>query len=132
MAGATKHGHGRPRRAKIAVLKALAFIQQHATKKVSLGKVAKAVKKHPNYLSEQFKQVTGLNFVEYVARARFEKACDYLLNSNRRISQIAFTVGFQSLSQFNRTFKRFSGRSPTQYRASGICAGRIDKILRGE
>jgi AraC-like DNA-binding protein len=71
-----------------------------------------------NHLSENFKQVTGLNFVEYVARARFNSACDLLRNANLRISEIAFAVGFQSLSQFNRVFKRLSGKSPTQYRAS--------------
>ena len=70
-----------------------------------------------NYLSENFKQVTGINFVEYVARTRFATACDLLRNGDLRISEIAFTVGFQSLSQFNRVFKKFSGKSPTQYRA---------------
>ncbi len=61
-----------------------------------------------NYLSEKFKQVTGTNFVEYVARTRFANACDLLRKSNLRISEIAFAAGFQSLSQFNRVFKRFS------------------------
>jgi AraC-like DNA-binding protein len=71
-----------------------------------------------NHLSEKFKQVTGVNFVDYIARIRFEKACELLLNSNLRISEIAFTVGFQSLSQFNRVFKRSSGKSPTELRAA--------------
>jgi AraC-like DNA-binding protein len=68
-----------------------------------------------NYLSEKFKNVTGVNFVEYVARP-LEKVCDLLENVDRRISEIAFAIGFQSLSQFNRIFKKLSGRSPTQYR----------------
>ena len=61
-----------------------------------------------NHLSENFKQVTGINFVEYVARTRFANACDLLRNPNLRISEIAFAAGFQSLSQFNRVFKKFS------------------------
>ena len=52
--------------------------------------------------------MTGVNFVDYVARTRFEKACD-LLRFDLRISEIAFAVGFQSLSQFNRVFKKLSG-----------------------
>ena len=71
-----------------------------------------------NHLSENFKQVTGINFVEYLAHIRFKTACDLLRNSNRRISEIAFAAGFQSLSQFNRIFKRLSGKSPTHYRAA--------------
>ena len=40
-----------------------------------------------------------------------------LLNPSRRISEIAYEVGFQSLTQFNRTFKRVFGQSPTEFRA---------------
>ena len=85
-----------------------------------------------NHLSENFKQVTGINFVKYVARTRFANACDLLRNPKLRISEIAFAAGFQSLSQFNRVFKRFSGKSPTQYRAAGLYDGRIGKTLKGE
>ena len=70
----------------------------------------------PNHLSEKFKQVTGINFVDYIARIRFEKACVLLQDPNLRISEIAFAVGFQSLSQFNRVFKKLTGESPSQLR----------------
>jgi AraC-like DNA-binding protein len=98
-------------------LEARIFVEQNSAEELSLRKVAKAVNMHPNYLCERFKQVTGLNFVEYVARTRFEKACSLLHDGNLRISDIAFTAGFQSLSQFNRVFKRMCGKSPTQFRA---------------
>jgi AraC-like DNA-binding protein len=100
------------------VWKARKFIEQHSGEELSLRKVAKAVNISANHLSEKFKQVTGLNFVEYVARTRFKHACDLLLNPSRRISEIAFAVGFQSLSQFNRVFKKLSGKSPTEFRAA--------------
>jgi len=108
-----------PNRAEpVEIWKARKFIEQHSGEELSLSKVAKAVNSSANHLSEKFKQVTGINFVDYVARSRFEKACDLLLNSNLRVSEIAFAVGFQSLSQFNRVFKNLSGKSPTQYRAA--------------
>jgi len=110
----------------VAIWKARKFIEEHSGEELSLTKVAKAVGMNANHLSENFKQVTGINFVEYVARTRFKTACDLLRNGNLRISEIAFAVGFQSLSQFNRVFKRFSGRSPTQYRA----AKRVDRRHR--
>jgi AraC-like DNA-binding protein len=100
----------------VEIWKARKFIEEHATEELSLKKVARAVNISGNYLSEKFKNVTGVNFVEYVARIRFEKACDLLQEVDRRISEIAFAVGFQSLSQFNRVFKTFSGKSPTAYR----------------
>jgi AraC-like DNA-binding protein len=102
----------------VEIWKARNFIDEHSRDELSLTKVAKAVNINSNHLSEKFKQVTGINFVDYVARTRFEKACDLLLNSNLRISEIAFAVGFQSLSQFNRVFKRLSEKSPSAYRAA--------------
>jgi AraC-like DNA-binding protein len=98
------------------IWKARKFIEEHCIEELSLSKVAKAVNISGNHLSEKFKQVTGINFVEYVARARFKNACDLLRNPNLRISEIAFAVGFQSLSQFNRVFRRLARKSPSQYR----------------
>jgi AraC-like DNA-binding protein len=101
----------------VEIWKARKFIKEYSAEKLSLTKVAKAANISRNHLSEKFKQVTGTNFVEYVARARFEKACELLRDVDLRISEIAFAVGFQSLSQFNRVFKKFSGKSPSAYRA---------------
>ncbi len=115
----------RNRAEPVAIWKARKFIEEHSSEELSLIKVAKAVHMNANYLSENFKQVTGINFVEYVARTRFKTASDLLRNPNLRISEIAFAAGFQSLSQFNRVFKRFSGKSPTQYRAMKDVARRL-------
>src|SRR6266702_2958156 len=112
----------RHRAEPVGVWKARKYIEEHADEELSLTKVAKVVNMNANYLSEKFKQVTGTNFVEYVARTRFANACDLLRKSNLRISEIAFAAGFQSLSQFNRVFKRFSGKSPTQYRTVAVGA----------
>lgn len=98
------------------VWKARRFIQQNATDAISLSKVAKAVNISPTHLSEKFKQVTGINFVDFVARTRFDKACQLLHDRQLRVSEIAFAVGFQSLSQFNRVFKKLAGKSPRTYR----------------
>jgi len=104
----------------VEIWKARKFIEQHSDEELSLTKVAKAVNISANHLSEKFKQVTGVNFVDYVARARFETAHDLLRHSNRRVSEIAFAAGFQSLSQFNRVFKKLSGKSPTEHRAAHL------------
>jgi AraC-like DNA-binding protein len=122
----------RSRAEPVAIWKARKYIEKYSGEELSLTKVANVVKMNANHLSENFKRVTGINFVEYVARSRFANACDLLRNPNLHISEIAFATGFQSLSQFNRVFKRFSGKSPTQYRAAGLCADGIGKTLKGE
>jgi AraC-like DNA-binding protein len=101
----------------VEIWKTRKFIHAHSDEELSLTKVAKFVNISPNYLSEKFKEVTGVNFVGYIARARIEKACDLLQDRELRISEVAFAVGFQSLSQFNRVFKKLTGKSPSAYRA---------------
>jgi len=102
----------------VRIWKARNFIHAHSAEELSLGKVARAANTSTNYFSEKFKEATGTNFVKYVARTRFEKAQALLRNADLRVSEIAFAVGFQSLSQFNRVFKKFAGKSPTEYRAA--------------
>jgi two-component system, response regulator YesN len=113
-----ENASSRNRAEPVEVWKTRKFIEEHCGEELSLRRVAKAVNIHPNYLSEKFKQVTGMNFVEYVARTRFKEACRLLHDGDLRISDIAFAAGFQSLSQFNRVFKKLSGKSPTQHRAA--------------
>lgn len=99
-----------------AVEQARSFIRDHSDDELSLATVAKTVNMSATYFSSNFKEVTGINFVEYVARTRIEKARLFLLDPSRRVSEVAFEVGFQSLSQFNRTFKKIVGESPSAYR----------------
>jgi AraC-like DNA-binding protein len=109
---------GRERAEPVEIWKARKFIHEHSDDELSLTKVAKFSNISGNHLSEKFKEVTGINFVDYIARARTEKARELLEKSNLRISEIAFAVGFQSLSQFNRVFKKLTRKSPTQFRAA--------------
>lgn len=99
------------------ITKARAFIAEHQTEELSLGQVAKAVNMSSYYFCKMFKKVAGINFTDYVARVRIEKSKNLLLNPNLRVSEIAFEVGFQSLTHFNRVFKKILGQSPTEYRA---------------
>ena len=117
-AGEFENAISRNRAEPVEIWKARKFIDEHSDEELSLGRVAKTVGVNANYLSERFKQVTGVNLVHYIAQIRFKRACDLLRTSSRQISEIAFAAGFQSLSQFNRVFKKLSGKSPTEYRAA--------------
>ena len=58
--------------------------------------------------------------LDYVARERIERAKNLLLNPNLRVSEIAYEVGFQSLTHFNRVFRRIVGRTPTEFRGRNV------------
>jgi AraC-like DNA-binding protein len=99
-----------------AVARARAYIAQHQTERISLGEVAKAAKMSTFYFCKIFHKESGLTFGDYLARLRIENVKELLLHPHRRISEAAFAAGFQSLSQFNRVFRRIAGQSPTAYR----------------
>jgi AraC-like DNA-binding protein/ligand-binding sensor protein len=100
----------------LTVNKARQWVAAHCEDSVSLAAAAQAVNLSAKYFSDVFRKATGIPFVEYVGRVRVEKAKDLLVNPQLRISEIAFEVGFQSLSQFNRAFRRHAGKSPRDYR----------------
>jgi AraC-like DNA-binding protein/ligand-binding sensor protein len=104
----------------LAITRAREFIQEHQTEDLSLGQVAKAVNMSTFYFCKMFKKITGVNFTDYLSRVRIEKSKNLLLNPNLRVSEIAFEVGFQSLTHFNRVFKKILGQSPTEYRSQTL------------
>lgn len=98
------------------VTRARAFITEHQADEISLSDVARAVNMSSFYFCKVFKKATGLTFTEYLARLRVETVKNLLLNPHKRVSEAAYEAGFQSLSQFNRVFRRVAGESPTEYR----------------
>lgn len=99
-----------------AVVKARAFIAEHLSEELSLEQVARASGMSPFYFCKVFKTATRLTFTDYVARARVETTKQLLLNPHTRVSEAAYAAGFQSLSQFNRVFRRIEGQAPSDYR----------------
>ncbi len=99
------------------VTKAKQYIETNHAEEFSLSLVAQAVHVSPFHLCKLFRKSTGMTFTEFVSRTRTEKAKSLLLNPQLRISEIVYDVGFQSLTHFNRIFKKLVGESPTQYRA---------------
>lgn len=98
------------------ITKAKQYIEEHQTEDISLAQVAKISFMSPFYFCKMFRKATGIYFTDYLSRLRIERAKNLLLNPNLRISEIAYEVGFQSLTHFNRVFKRILGQSPTDYR----------------
>lgn len=98
------------------VIRAKEVIEAHRGEEISLSEVAKEVHVSSFHLCKLFRKTTGMTFTEYVSRTRTEKAKTLLLNPQLRISEIAYEVGFQSLTHFNRIFRKLVGESPTRFR----------------
>ncbi|MGO8836309.1 MAG: PocR ligand-binding domain-containing protein [Limisphaerales bacterium] len=98
------------------ITRARRYIEANSQEDLSLAIVAKQAGMSSNYFCKMFRKVTGVHFTRYVSCVRVEKAKNLLPNLNYRVSEIAFEVGFQSLTHFNRLFKIIAGQSPTEYR----------------
>lgn len=109
---AMRRAHSEP----ISVIRAKDYIRTHLQDDISLTDVARAACTSTFYICKLFKRHAGVNFTEYVSRLRIEKAGEMLANPNLRISEIAYEVGFQSLTHFNRVFRKVTGESPTDFR----------------
>ncbi len=95
------------------------YILEHLDERITLQDVAFHVSVTTFYFCKVFRKHAGMTFTAFVSRLRVEKAKRLLGNRYMSVTEIAYEVGFQSLSQFNRCFKRYVGKSPTEYRKGG-------------
>lgn len=106
-----------PKEPKV-IQKAKEFINDRIDEKITLEQVSKEVNVSSFYFCKLFKQSTGMTFTEFVNRQRIELAKNELRITQKSVTEIAYSVGFQSLSQFNRSFCKYTGLAPRAYRES--------------
>lgn len=99
-----------------AIRRSREYIRDHSGDRMSLDQVASVANMSASHFCRVFKKATDMNFSEYVARVRVEKAKVMLLESNYTMTHIAFDTGFNSVTDFNRTFKKMTGITPTAFR----------------
>jgi AraC-like DNA-binding protein len=93
------------------------FINENYTSNLSREGLAAAIDINPNYLSSLFNAYTGKKINEYINFLRIKEAARLLQDTDKKIIDIAFSIGFESLSTFIRAFKNEMGKTPTEYRA---------------
>lgn len=93
-----------------------AALHENRDHSLSVRELAERVSLSPCHFCKVFKKQTGLTFTEYRLRLRVERAQELLRNPHRRVSEVAFEAGFDSIQYFNRAFRRLAGCSPTEYR----------------
>lgn len=99
-----------------AVQKAVEYMKQHSNEDLSLESIAEKVHVSSAYFSQIFKREMGAGFSDYLNGLRIEKAKVLLKQPFLKINEIADIVGYRSIVHFNRTFKRYVGVTPSEYR----------------
>ena len=86
----------------------------------SVQSVADHIKIDRTYLYRLFKKETGLSVKDYINNCRISKAEELLANPSIPIKDVAYSVGFSDQMYFSRTFKKFTGVTPTDFRKETI------------
>ncbi len=94
----------------------LNYIEDHWDAEVRIHEAAQAAGMHPRSMNRFFKRCMGRTFQEYVGELRLGRAAREFIETDRRISEIAFACGFNNLSNFNRLFLRRYGMNPSAYK----------------
>lgn len=95
--------------------KSIEFIEKNYQNKISLENLSKAAAMSSKYYCRVFKEVFGKTPIEYLNSYRIELSCIKLTTTNNKITDIAYSCGFNDLSYFIKTFKHFKKISPTKY-----------------
>jgi len=100
----------------IRVEKAMAYIYKHYQDNMTLKDVAGMLYISPQYFCTIFKEATGCTFNDYVNKIRINQSMLLLKESDKKITHIAIECGFNNTTNFNNTFKRFTGKTPSRFR----------------
>ncbi len=101
-----------------AVRQALEYIRANYNKEITIETLAKLCGYSEFYMMKMFKRFTGVTCIDYVNNHRLNIAGEMLLSDKEEISQIAYKVGYNNISYFNRQFKARYGMTPKEFRHS--------------
>lgn len=96
------------------------YIEAHYTQKLTLDTLADMCHGSPYHLHRTFKRVKGVTPAFYIQQKRIDRALEYLLKTDKAISEIALRVGMGSTSYFITVFKKITGLTPAEYRAKNM------------
>ena len=100
----------------VSISLALEYIKNNLDKALNRDKVARICNMSPGYFSRIFRDRTGFTFSHLLNKFRVEHACSLLDETNLSVYEIAFQSGFNDQSYFNKVFKKYRGRTPSEYR----------------
>lgn len=100
----------------LKVAETMNYITVNLNKDLSVQELASRVNQNVDYFSRQFKLHTGARPVNYINEKRIERAQYLMATSRMSYAEIGTEIGLEDASQFSKTFKKFTGISPREYK----------------
>ncbi len=94
------------------------YVVVHVDEHLTLEDISKGVFLNKSYISHVFKKVAGINFVDFMTDVKIDRAKILLMDEERKIWEVAATIGYHDAEYFSKVFKNKTGLSPSQYRES--------------
>lgn len=98
------------------IFKIVKYLNSNYKNEISLKLLSEKFFISESYLSRSFKAVTGFNIITYLNAVRIKEAQRMLIDSDSNITEIAYIVGYDSITHFERVFKSIACISPSKYR----------------
>lgn len=98
------------------IKKFVKYIDNNYNEDISIEGLAASLGINHDYLRKAFKECFGMKINDYINSLRINEAADKLKETDNTIIEIAYSVGFDSITTFNRSFKKFKGITPSNYR----------------
>lgn len=105
------------RKLPVWLTRATEILHEQSSESITLSEVAQQVDIHPVHLAREFRKFYGCTLGEYLRGLRIQHACRELSLSDMPLVEIALAAGFAHQAHFSRVFKRFTGMTPTEFRA---------------
>lgn len=93
------------------------IIERDSQKPLKLSDISRELGYDPSYMCRIFKKVTGTTFSKYLQKTRISKSCRLLSSTDKNVNVIAELVGYSDIKFFNMLFKKYTGKTPVEYRS---------------
>jgi two-component system response regulator YesN len=97
------------------ISKAKKYILENYGEYISLKKVAASLNISPGYLSSIFTQYTGMCFIDYVTAVKISMAKKLLKETDNKIYEISYMLGYENATYFSKIFKKTTGYTPKEF-----------------
>ncbi|MFL0253192.1 AraC family transcriptional regulator [Clostridium neuense] len=104
----------------LKVKEVIKFMTENIEKKITLSELSQLVNLSPTYLAKIFKKTTGYSIIEFFNKMKIDKAKELIIEGDKKVKEVAKTLGYKDEFYFSRIFKKIEGVSPKEFYGKNV------------